>query len=66
MTMVSRQRTGSKIIHWNNSYLRDSEGNIVGILSSGSDVTEERLTTMKLQASESKFRALLKMLPMLY
>ena len=55
---VQTKNRDQKIIHWNNSYLRDSEGNIVGILSSGSDVTEERLTTMKLQASESKFRAL--------
>jgi PAS domain S-box-containing protein len=47
-----------RIIHWNNSYLKDFEGNITGILSSGSDVTEERLATLKLQTSESKFRAL--------
>jgi PAS domain S-box-containing protein len=47
-----------RIIHWNNSYLKDSKGNIIGMLSSGSDLTEERLATMKIQASESKFRAL--------
>ncbi|WP_321430153.1 PAS domain S-box protein [uncultured Methanolobus sp.] len=47
-----------RIIHWNNSYLKDSEGNITEILSSGSDVTEERIATIKLQTSESKFRAL--------
>ncbi|MBP1910340.1 PAS domain S-box protein [Methanolobus bombayensis] len=47
-----------RIIRWNNSYIRDSEGNIKTIISSGSDVTEERLATMKLQASESKFRIL--------
>ncbi|WMW26123.1 PAS domain S-box protein [Methanolobus sediminis] len=47
-----------RIILWNNSYLKDSDGDIIGILSSGSDVTEERLATLKLQASESKFRAL--------
>ncbi|WP_340820289.1 PAS domain S-box protein [Methanolobus sp. WCC4] len=47
-----------RIIRWNNSYLEDVDGNITGTLSSGSDVTEERLTTMKLQASEEKFRSL--------
>ena len=47
-----------RLISWNNSYHKDPDGNIVGVLSSGSDVTEERLATKKLQASESKFRAL--------
>lgn len=47
-----------RIIHWNNSPFRDQEGNISGILSSGSDVTEERLASMKLKESEQKFRLL--------
>ena len=41
-----------RIIAWNNSLLHDDEGNITGILSSGSDITEQRRT-------EEKFRALL-------
>ncbi|SFM76933.1 PAS domain S-box protein [Methanolobus profundi] len=47
-----------RIIHWNNAYMRDSDGNIIGTLSSGSDVTEERMATMRLKASEEKFRIL--------
>jgi len=47
-----------RLILWNNSYLRDSEGNITEIVSSGSDITDERLATAKLQASENKFRTL--------
>jgi len=31
-----------RIISWNNSYLEDSEGNIIGTLSSGEDITEQR------------------------
>jgi len=41
-----------RIIAWNNSLLLDDKGNIIGILSSGSDITEQRRT-------EEKFRALL-------
>ena len=41
-----------RIIAWNNSLLHDDGGNIIGILSSGSDITEQRRT-------EEKFRALL-------
>lgn len=47
-----------RIIRWNNSYLKDMDGNITGTLSSGSDVTEERQITMKLRSSEEKFRTL--------
>jgi PAS domain S-box len=47
-----------KIIRWNNSSLKDLNGELSGILSSGSDVTEERLASMKLKASEGKFRVL--------
>ncbi|HCZ05888.1 MAG TPA: hypothetical protein DHV12_01925 [Thermotogae bacterium] len=31
-----------KLIHWRNSYLEDEHGNIVGTVSTGVDVTEER------------------------
>ncbi|TQD24901.1 PAS domain S-box protein [Methanolobus vulcani] len=47
-----------RIIRWNNSYLKDSDGTIIGTLSSGIDVTEERLATKKLRESEHKFRLL--------
>jgi two-component system, sporulation sensor kinase E len=47
-----------RIICWNNNYFRDVNGDILEILSSGSDVTDERLATMKLKASEEKFRLL--------
>ena len=40
-TIVARD--GSRhIISWNNSYLEDNEGNIIGTLSSGEDITESK------------------------
>ncbi|MDY0386494.1 MAG: PAS domain S-box protein [Methanolobus sp.] len=47
-----------RIIHWDSNYFRDQNGNILGILSSGSDVTEEKLASTKLKSSEKKFRTL--------
>lgn len=47
-----------RIIHWDSNYFRDQNGNILGILSSGSDVTEEKLASTKLKTSEKKFRTL--------
>ncbi len=47
-----------KTIQWNNSFLKDANGSITGVISSGSDVTEERLASINLKASEKKFRAL--------
>ena len=41
-----------RIIAWHNSLLHDDDGNISGILSSGSDITEQRRT-------EEKFRLIL-------
>ena len=38
-----RTRTGgSRLVEWRTSLLRDEEGNIVGVLSSGNDITEQR------------------------
>jgi PAS domain S-box-containing protein len=56
-SILSRDKE-RRIIQWTNSYLRDSGGSISGVISSGSDVTEERLASMKLKASEEKFRLL--------
>ncbi|WP_342303997.1 PAS domain S-box protein [Methanolobus sp. ZRKC5] len=55
---ILTKNKGKRIIHWNNSPFKDLDGNISGILSSGSDVTEERLASMKLKASEEKSRVL--------
>jgi len=38
-----------RLIRWRNSLLRNAEGHIVGILSSGEDITERRLAEEELQ-----------------
>ncbi|MDP2217851.1 MAG: PAS domain S-box protein [Methanolobus sp.] len=52
-------KTGQKkLISWRNSYVKDSTGKITTILSSGSDITEQRHSEQKIKVSEEKFRAL--------
>jgi len=47
-----------KIISWHNSLLYDSNGNIVGTLSSGEDITERKKAEEKLKESEEKYKYL--------
>jgi len=52
--------SGSKrLISWHNTTLRDEEGKIIGTLSSGSDVTEQRLAQSALRDSQAALRAIL-------
>lgn len=45
-----------RIIAWHNTILEDDEGNIIGTLSSGEDITERKQAKEKLHESEEKFR----------
>ena len=45
-----------KIIAWHHSLLFDSNGNIIGTLSSGEDITERKKAEEKLKDSEEKHR----------
>jgi PAS domain S-box-containing protein len=45
-----------RIIRWNNTLLKDANGYIIGVLSSGIDVTERRKAEAALGESEDKFR----------
>jgi PAS domain S-box-containing protein len=57
-------RTGEmRIVSWHNNPLRDYNGKIVGILSSGEDITECKKTEDALKESENKSRLLLENLP---
>ena len=47
-----------KLIAWHNTILKDEKGNIVGILSSGEDITERKKAEKKLEESEKKYRTL--------
>lgn len=47
-----------KTIAWHNSILRDENGNIIGLLSSGEDVTEQRVFQDTIRDSEARYRLL--------
>ncbi len=52
-----------RLIAWHNALLRDDAGNIVGTLSSGQDVTEQRAAEARLAASEALYRRLVETSP---
>ncbi len=47
-----------RLIAWHNANLRDQEGNIIGSISSGEDITDRRKVALALRASEEKYRSL--------
>ncbi|MGM0595138.1 MAG: PAS domain S-box protein, partial [Pseudomonadota bacterium] len=52
-----------RLIAWHNVLLRDNEGELYGILSSGEDVTEQRQAEARLIASEARLRTLVDTMP---
>ncbi|MDD1669201.1 MAG: PAS domain S-box protein [Methanomicrobiales archaeon] len=50
-------------VHWSNRTILDDEGNPIGVLSVGSDITEHRRLDEQLQGSEKRFRDLADLLP---
>lgn len=45
-----------KIIAWNHTYLKDKDGNIIGTLSSGEDITEKKRAEVELRESEKRWQ----------
>jgi PAS domain S-box-containing protein len=59
-----RTRDGQlRQIAWHNVLLRDEQNRIVGTLSAGEDVTEQRQAEVALRASEAEHRALVQAMP---
>jgi PAS domain S-box-containing protein len=50
-------------VHWSNQAIHDDQGNPIGVLSVGSDITEHRRLDEQLRASEKRFRDLADLLP---
>ena len=54
-----RTRSGEeRLIAWHNSVVRDAQGEIIGSMSAGGDVTEQRQAEALLHASEQRFHQL--------
>ena len=51
--IVTLDGTRSRLIQWHNTLLRDPQGSIAGLLSSGQDITERRQTTQELEKTRT-------------
>ncbi len=56
-TIVTKDKR-ERIIAWHNTTLRDDDGNIVAILSSGQDITDHKLAEAALKEDEKRLRIL--------
>lgn len=52
-----------RLIAWHNAELCDEQGNIIGVLSSGQDITERRRAEEELRESESRLRIFIERFP---
>jgi PAS domain S-box-containing protein len=52
-----------KIISWHNTIIKNSEGKIIGTLSSGEDITEKKEIEEKIKDSETTLQQVLDLLP---
>jgi PAS domain S-box-containing protein len=55
---IVRKNGERRLIAWNNAVIRDEEGRIIGMLSSGVDITEPRAAEQALRENEEKLRVI--------
>ena len=53
-----------KLVAWRNKILYNKNGNIIGTISSGEDITLKKYTEKKLEESENRFRSIIENMPM--
>ncbi|TDO04924.1 PAS domain S-box protein [Sunxiuqinia elliptica] len=53
---VKTKNGTQKLIAWHNAFIKDDQGNIIGLISSGQDITEQQKTRIALEESERNLK----------